>query len=664
MARILLFFVSAFVLSFSVSAQIVFPADKLHELNSRAVHQPQSLYSDNLFSKEDNFPSTNLMDFFQRQEEALNLNIHAIMNNPSKSNDTMFVGITPGDSVYITGNFFNDGPIVVFGDGVLVFENADAHINGDIYVWGSEARIEILNSIMNFPQYYIYQRRMVAVAGGLIEIRHSTLNYSGLQHDLVITDSSKVIWQDVEKIGFTTCGISSVAQLEVDSASQAEFILLDHASLSFENASFILLWHHIPDTSSLSASFPDGTMISTFDFSDVLPGVNNLFYSYSLDNCSDIMWGLMPEPGSQTVISDSQIRTIGVWFKNQPAYEVSGLVNNSYYSNFMAPLSDHSLQLINTNVQTWSLYLFSNAHGTIENCIVGEIGLFNNSSATVSNTMVDGSGGYMFGGDTSMTVFGYGYLNSDFHTNGHAIGILAYAGQNWGRCIAKDKSIMIVIQSNLPQEPEFLHDAAVWYGKIDGSSTVYADSILPVHGSAWLDRASDYYSLDLAWYQLDYAASGTENWLSVCPPVYDQEVYNDVLSEWNTNGLQPGTYMLKLTMCDNTVDSNVVELVKQFVMLPSVAAIEESGLSDSYFVYPNPSDGIFHLEIREDNNAIERIHVINSQGVQVETIELQTGDRGCDNISIDLKGKPSGVYFLIPEGNKGIFAVCKIQLTE
>jgi hypothetical protein len=209
-----------------------------------------------------------------------------------------------------------------------------------------------------------------------------------------------------------------------------------------------------------------------------------------------------------------------------------------------------------------------------------------------------------------------------------------------------------------------LHDAAVWYGKIDGSSTVYADSILPVYGSAWLDRASDYYSLDLAWYQLDVAVSGTENWLPVCSPVYNQEVHNDVLCEWNTNGLQPGTYLLKLKMCDNTEDSNVVELVKQFVMLPSVAAIDESGLSESFFVYPNPSDGMFHMDIKEDNNVIDRIHVVNSQGLRVETIEIKTDKSDYKNISIDLKGKPAGVYFLIPEGNKGVLAVYKIQLSE
>ncbi len=640
-------------------AQNIFPAEELQKFTANTILKQEEYEKNSEFLSQGSIPRTNLIQFFQRQDSALNIDLPSGIDKHSKSLDTMFVGLIPGDSVYVTGGFFNDGPVVVFGDGVLIFENADAVINGDMYVWGSDARIEIRNSVMNFPQFYIYQRRMVAVAGGLIKISGSVLNYSGLQHDLYITDSSKVVLKQVQTMGFTTCGLTSHAQFEADSISKAEFILLDYSSLSIENTEFILLWHHVPDTSSLSVSFPDGTHIAAYAFSDTLPGVQDIHYTYSLTNCSDVMWGLMPEPGSQVIVSDSEIRTIGVWFRDQPAYEVSGLVNNSYYSNFTAPLSDHSIQLINTHVQTWSLYLFKNAQGTIENCILGEIGIFNNGITTVSNTMVDGSGGYMFAGDTSKLIFGYGYLNCDFHTNGNALGILAYSGQNWGRCIAKDKSIMIVIQSNLSQEPEYLHDAVVWYAKLDGSATVYADSIIPVSGSAWIEKASDFYSMDMAWYKLDYSVSGTDQWFPVCGKQF-QEVHTGNLCNWNTYGLDPATYLLRLTMCDNTIDSNKVEAVMQFIMIPSVASLNEGFENGTTMVYPNPTSGKIFLKNNSGNDIIN-IELSDISGRMLDIDWHGMLRSGCSD-DIDLSFLAGGTYLLMMEQKNGIVTTHKIQI--
>ncbi len=595
----------------------------------------------------------NLPQTLSYQQQLIKTDFASLNKSGQKNLDTLFVGVSPGDSVYITGSFFNNGPVFVLNDGILVFENADALIQGDIYVWGDQARVEISNSTMSFPQLYIYQRSLVAAGGGHIDISNSHLNFSGLQNNLVATDSATVFWENVTKSGFTTCGLSSRAQVEMINCDAAEFVMLHNAHLHIEQSTHMLIWHHIPDTASMDISFPDGAAIVYNEFTPPTPGLTNIFYSYVIDDCTDIMWGLMPEPGSDVTISDSELRTIGVWFRDQLAYDVSGLVNNSYYSNFMAPLSSHQLHLINTHVTTWSLYMFIDSEGEINNCILGEIGLFENSSVTVNNSMIDGSGGYVFAEANSFIIMGFSYLNCDFHLNDQSIGFLVYGGQNWGRSIAKDKSIMIVLQSNLPQLPEYYDDAMVWYIKLEGSNIVYADSLIPLYGSVWIDKASSYFSTEMAWYELHYRQNESDPWIPISVRKY-QKVYSDELCEWNTDSINPGTYFVKLTMCDNTVDSNKVEVVKAYTMLPSIASVDEYADEPHVSVFPNPFVNTFTVE----NNYSAHIINLIMYNVYGKPVLKKANSILKKHEDILLQGEhlPAGQYYLHISFSDGTFA--------
>ncbi|MDD3741629.1 MAG: hypothetical protein PHH30_10335, partial [Bacteroidales bacterium] len=506
----------------------------------------------------------NIGESFLRQNNLLN-NIKVDYNN-SKSSDTLFIGLTPGDSLYITGDYNYNGTIFVLNGGKLVFEEANTVINGDLIVWGDDSKVWIINSTMHFPQIFIYQRSLMSVANAEVFVLNSTFDYYGLSHDLVISENANVYWEDVTNNGFTTCGLSSGASIEINGTNQAgEFIMTDNTNASFVDATTVLVWHHIQDGSVFDFSFPDGTYIENFVFEGFDVGVTEVDYSYNIVNCSEIMWGLMPEANSDVTISDSQIRTVGVWFNNLPAYEVSGLVNNSHYSDFVAPLSDHNIHFINSDVQTWSLYMFSGAEGTVSNCILGEVGTMGNSECTIQNCLIDGSGGYLFATDTSVLMSAFSYLSCNFQTSGNAFGIMAYGAQNMGKCIAFEKSVMILIQVNLIQQPIYYDDAMMWYLYLDGPAEGNTDSEISIIGSAWIEKASDYYPTEFGWYVVDYQVVGTDEWFPVCDTVYN-EAFSEELCVWNTSGLAPGYFNIRITMCDNTEDQNEVEAVMQLVL--------------------------------------------------------------------------------------------------
>ncbi len=649
MKILLLFILSVFMVCYSIS-QNNFPKMELNNITKNALN-----YMDRTFSKEISDDNNNAVngpgDFISRfNKRSAGLNHHP---NANKSGDTLFIGLVPGDSLYITGEYSYDGTVVVWGDGKLVFENANATIFGDLLVFGNTAHVWISNSVMHFPQSFVYERGIIAGMNGIIEVYNSTFDYYGLSHDLTLTDSALITWNNVTNIGFTTCGLSLNSQIIIDSTNQAgEYIMKDNATASFSNAHTLLVWHHIPETGILNFTFPDGTSIASLDFDGSLPGLTNINYSYQISNVEDVMWGLMPEPGSSVEITDSELRTVGVWFKNLPDYQVSGLVNNSHYTDFTAPISSHNIHLINTDVQTWSLYMFDDAFGEVDNCILGEVGTMVNSTCTMNNSLVDGSGGYLFANDNTILTSAFSYLNCNFQSGGNAFGIMAYGGQNMGRCIAFDKSVMMIIQANLIYNPEIYGDAMVYYLKLEGNSTEYANSIVPVSGAAYIEHASDYYSNDVGWYFLEYCVGSSEIWFPASDTVYGNEVFSGHLCDWNTEGLAAGNYTLKLTMCDNTPEQNKVEAVRQYNLIPLGTGISQVD-EKSFNIFPNPVKKGSELSLTIENAQFVRIFCEDGKLVSEQRIIS-----GLNTIKADFQ---QGIYMVefLDRDHHGVYS-CRV----
>lgn len=590
-----------------------------------------------------NFESTNSesspIQAIDRQKKHLN---RLDSFNTSRSIDTLYIGLNPGDSLYFTGDYTYNGTIAVFGDGKLVFENCEALINGDLVVFGNDAKVWIINSTMHFPQSFIYQRALIAAGNAEVNITNSTLDYYGLSHDLVVTGDAVINWTEVTNIGFTTCGLSANATVNINGTNQAgEYVMTNSAILNFNNANTILLWHHVPDTASLSYTFADGAIISSANFNSSTPGISGIYYSYNLENCTDVMWGLMPEAESEVTINDSKIRTVGVWFKDLPEYEVSGLVNNSHYNDFTAPLNSHNLRFINTDVQTWSLYMFDNTEGNVANCILGEIGTMANGICTAENCLIDGSGGYLFATDNSMLTSGFSYLNCNFQSSGEAFGIMAYGGQNSGRCIAFEKSIMIIVQANLIEEPEFQNDAMLWYLKLETASQGFSNSILPIIGSARINKASSYYPNEIGWYLVSYATAESEDWIAICDTVYGLNVSSDVLCNWNTEEINPGNYNLKLTMSDNSEPGNIIEAIKSISILPLSTDINTTNKNEIK-IYPNPvsTNDYVKIDFEKAFTGLISIYDLSGRLLIEESVNHE------NSIKIDCIKLSSGKYFV------------------
>lgn len=571
------------------------------------------------------------------------------LTRSATSDSILIIGDVPGETLTITGDWTCPCEILVFGDGTLTFHNANATIYGNLSVWGETAAIYADSSTLHLPQAYFYHRAIVAAGAGKIDMRNTTLDFSGLSHSMVVTDSSSVYFKNVTKIGFTTNGVYGTSTYTIDGTNLAgEFVTTDHCTLSFRNANTVLLWHVIPEEAVFHFNFPPKGNVDSFTLTPATAGLSGIKYTINLQNCTDVMWALMPRNGSDVEINNSELRAIGLWFMLPESIEVSGLVNNSTYPDFTASLADRSLHLINSSVQTWSLYPMRQSIVNVTGCILGEIGSMGTSQVTTTSVYVDGSGGYMWASDTSFFMAFNTPLTTAVRSERNGIMFYAYSPMSSGTATALGNSYLFCIQSNLPEPPQPYDNACVWNLNIAAPSSAATNGVVPLHGDACIHKTATSPYPGMAWYRLYYSLPPDTLRHPVTPPI-TEGVYDGTLALWNTAGLEPGQYLLHLEVANSAADTITVEAVKNITLYPGTLG-EAQKTSCSTSIYPNPASNVLYIN---QSAAHARATLTDATGKTLLSASLAQGSN-----TINTSALSPGVYLLTITHNTG-FTECK-----
>jgi hypothetical protein len=611
-----------------------FPSESINKFNQEALQRIKSENHKKTFERSVPSFQSSAGTALQLKEMLRLPIIHANENSPTYfGSDTLFIG----DTLEVTGDWTQNGHIVLYGNGYLYLNHCHATILGDIYLL-NDAQFVAESSTLYIPQAYFYQRAVVATGGSKVIYRNTEVDHSDLSHNILLIDSARLELMDVINKGFTTNGVYHNASVYVNGINQAgEYVIVDESSLEFHNAKTVLLWHQFPETAMVDFSFPEGDTVANYQFNHAVPGVSGIDYSVLLNNCTDVIWGLMPATGSDITISDSDIRAIGLWFMGMDTVEVKGLVNNSYYENYHAPLDDRNLRLINCDVTTWSIYPMDQSVVNLSGCIVGEIGAGKRSSLMGSQVFCDGSGGYVWTSDTSFMLIGYSYTNGFVRSQSNSILYYAYSSLGGGFLSALQNSVIIAVQCTLPEEPRALDNGVAWYALIEGPSEAYAGESIDIRGSAWIDKTETSQLMDFHSYRLYYQENESEEWTEI-PADSLHEKRRETLGVWNTAGLSPGQYLLKIVLKDDL--GNPVEGLKVISLLPSFGINEKT--PDLPVIYPNPANDYIIIRFPVDKqNLIVRISDASGR-ILIEN-EITAGNSSSET-RLSLASLVKGIY--------------------
>jgi hypothetical protein len=621
-------FIGGFSLVLYSQSQNEFPQNTVNQILQQAFNQPLDLSH----SLANQASCQNLSDYFIAAEKSKSAAFSFRTNsaNSVQSLDTLIVGAVPNDTVRITGNWTHEGPIYIFNDGVLIFDNANVIDTGDVYVLGT-GKILADSSNFVFPQNYFYERSMLLLQNSFAQFTNCSFNYSGMSHGLTIAHNAQLIWDNVHQNDWTTCGLGGTATLTVHGCNiTGEFILSDSSNSSFVHADSLILWHHFPQTSVINYAFPSGNPVYNYSFDNSVSGITGINYHTDADSCNNVWWALMPENGSDVTLSNSTIRLIGAWFRYGDTTSVYGIFNNSNYTNYIAPMADRNLHLINSTVETWSMYIFDSSSVAIDSCQFGEVGSFGRSTVLANRLTVDGTGGYFFSSDSSLT-YAVNSIATLARSERKSLFLLAYSYHPFLPPTSINTSTFVCLQNILPSDPVPYNSSVMWMGAIENPDTASVNAVFAVNGSAWIDQGPDGNTMDFGSYSLYYQfPSQSQSWFSITQNQLT-EVRHTSLANWNTNGLTPGTYVLRLVLKNSWGDS--VDCQKIVELLPNPVGMAEYN-SNAFYVYPNPLQNSFVFNTSNTNgeliiynalgDIVKTTTVFNYQTV-VTTEELASG---------------------------------------
>ena len=483
----------------------------------------------------------------------------------------LIIGDVPGETLRITGPWSYGGDIYVVGDGVLEVRRATFALGGNLWVMDS-GTVRMESSRVEILQAYPYQWAWVVMGKGSLVLKGDTTAFSGHSAMFWVGDSAFYAESSVVNLDWTTMGVAGRGGVNLHQVRLAgEFVVQHETNVRFSRVDTVLIWFHLPRGGTLQVTFPPGDTLYGFVLDSTLSGISGVSYRVQVDTCRGVWWGLMPEESTFVELTQSRMRTVGLWWTDSTLSQVSGLVNAQMYTDQWLPLTDRTFHLVNTYVETWSLYPMQRAHVQVHNSILGEVLPQQQATVELTNSMVDGTGGYL-GATGASLLFAYqASVLSTVRSEDSAVLVYAYSATPGpiGEIYAMDRSVLAVVQ--VPGVFPPAYDTSVVVGvRIDGPDRAPAGQPVAFTGGAWVDHGP-FAQMSLDHYDLWIQRVGDTGWTVVDTGVA-QEVRGGVLGIWNPGTAPPAAYWVRLVAFLPTGDS--LEALSRFTLVSPVPVME------------------------------------------------------------------------------------------
>jgi hypothetical protein len=494
--------------------------------------------------------------------------VSGVLERPSFGRDSLVIGDTPGETLFVTGTTSILMDIYLINDGVMLVRNADCSIKGNIIATNS-AILDCDSSQLHFLQDYIYHFTLFFCDSSKFLLTHSATTFNRFPISLTAIDHAFIFWKYVDNGDWTTAVVFHDAVDSLVNVNKAGEWLVENRSYSvFKNTDTLLVWYFFGDSSVVDFTFPDVDTLNGFVFDSSLSSVSGIGYHVEIDSCAEVMWGMIPLRGSDITISDSKIRTTGLMF-SADSESLAGIVNGITYSDYILPLLDRTYHLINTYVNTWSFYPSDSSYLEATNSIFGECVGMGNSEYWIMNAFCDGSGGHIETTDNSFGVIFLSSMMCDVITKYQSALVIGYSSVLLGNIWATGSSVIAFINASIPNLPVVNDESIVFIDAITGPATANTYEVVPVVGSGTV-LVGPQQPGDFDHYTLSYRMLGDSAWIGF-DSTHHTPVYNGILGYWNTNGLSTGYYELRCALFDTY--GNNLEALKQVNLLPG--GIEE-----------------------------------------------------------------------------------------
>jgi len=506
--------------------------------------------------------------------------------------DLLIIGDDPEDeTLLITGSFQHAGDIRIINHGSLIVRGAAAELvlDGSLQVWDwGTFRVE--EGLFRLLQGFRYAHELQVLDDGVVEFLGARLEYGGFPAGGQILGGSRVTFRDTTADVQLTSVVAGDARLDVTrSINSMEAILLEGSSVTFTESSGFIVWLGFAEGMTADFSFPDTSGEVTWSFSSDLPGVSGVDYRLAIESCREVLLAMISWPGSAVTVRDSALRACGLYLSGEGSLTFTGLCNNSDYQDYSLPLEDRTLRLVDTRIETWNVYPGGSQELTLNHCLIGELIGYGTSRTTMNFCFIDGSGGY-FGVEDQAEVWSvFSSIASDVVVRDFGVLLFLYSSQQLGLFQGAENGFTLIFDAGLWTEPRPSGASRFYIGAL--SSPVWQaplDADVPIRGTARI-LAGPELPLVFERYWLDYG-EGEEpsEWTMIGEPHFEP-VVDGLLETWDTRGLAPGVYSLRLNI--QAADETPVPLAGTILLghFPTYTPVPAPSATPTPLPTPSPS---------------------------------------------------------------------------
>ena len=523
------------------------------------------------------------------QDKFIFLNDKEFYRNFSMSAD-LFIGPNP-DTFLIDTNFIQNGNIIIFGQGILVVDNAQLTLSGQLYAQNHGQAIFRNYAHLHFNQFYVGQYFVWLVDSARFEATDAIVDANGVMHFAQLHENATYIATRTTFPDWTFRKIFNKSTLILEDVYHVGDIMVgDSCFIHFTRCDTLMPWMQTPDGSVINIQFPEPDTVLHFEFSEAVPGVDGIGYTFIADTCWRCWWSLETWPGCSVIISNSVIRGSAIRIPGSDTFDIYGIADYNFYSNLIVPLSDRHLEYVNTYAYWWNWYPMENTVFNIDSCIFGEMIGRGNSETYATRCTHDGATISLSVEDSALVSFvdgiGQAFVSSwDRATllmvNTSVIPLWPYQSTN----LAHGHSYFLAVNSFFEYEPEAWDTSLVMVTAIDSPITGMVDTTIDIYGSAWID-VGPFNSITYDRYKLYWAYNGDTIWTMIHESL--NQIHNDIIAAWNTAGMSEGDYDLRFTVWDDAGDS-LTAFGDITLQAQGVNENKDVGVSSSYLqIYPNP----------------------------------------------------------------------------
>jgi len=508
----------------------------------------------------------------------------AVTVTTSCADDWVIGALDPNETVTLAADRTVQGRLTIVNNASLtVTAGVTLTVTGEITLTDTAA-LTMTGATLNLPQDFAYQSGIGTFDTARLSLTDTIVESGGHSFSLGLTGTSSADWTatTVEN-GFATWALFDNAAAAFDGCTNTgEFLCMGANTIDLTNSDTILLWLTLPDGSVIDTTLPPPGAVASFALTPASPFASGIPYSATLTDCTTVLFGVLARSGSDATFRDSTLRTVGTYFGRGNTVTVTGVANNQTLADSSFAWGDHALRLVNTAVNTWSFYAFGSTDLTIESSVFGELIVDEQANATMSNSLCDGSGGYV-------GVFNDGFLLMASSTNLAQTtvtdGALLVA---WNSALlsstidATDDAVLVLLNTPAAGDPA-AHDAAVVFdGAIDPVEAAVGDEVT-LRGSARM-TAGPTSPWVFVGYTLDFGPGNDPTDWTPIAGLNPDPVRDGPLGVWQTDGLDPGTYAVRLSLHHTFGDPITVTAPATLAVGPCPADLTGDGTLDFFDV--------------------------------------------------------------------------------